>query len=265
MPSLASSWTVEENDIGGDTYTFTLRENVRFHDESPWNCDVAKLNFDHLLEGALRSQHGWYGVPLYTEDWFCNSDVEFVLRTNYKHGPYLQELTFIRPIRMISPAAFVNDNATDATLANSCHLDWGVIDGNDIVEDVVCAGIAGVYGTGPFIFDSRKTVTVSIPDGNTEDLDNEVLFTAFGDYWGGAPAIKRLEIKRYETSDEVKAALYLRLRIASNIKSLFVCFIRPIFRMSFCYSTRACHPLMISMSAKQSSILSTRHHLSRKN
>lgn len=207
LPSLATSWTVEENNIGGDTYIFTLREGVKFHDGSSWNCDVAKLNFDHLLSGELRTRHGWYGIPLYTEDWSCNDDYEFVLRTNFKHGPYLQELTFIRPIRMISPAAFVNGNSTDPISANSCSLDWGVIDGKDVAEDVICAGIAGIYGTGPFVFDSRDTVTITNDAGEEAEADNEVVFSAFEDYWGGAPAVKRLEVKRYETSEAVKAAL----------------------------------------------------------
>ena len=203
LPSLATSWTIEENDIGGDTYTFTLRENVLFHDGTPWNCDAAKLNFDHLFAGELGStKHGWYGVGQHTESWFCNGDMEFVLETNQKHGPYLQELTLIRPIRMISPAAFV-DGGADPIKANSCQLAWGIIDGNEFSEDVVCAGIAGIYGTGPFVFQSRDSVT----DGAGDQYDNEVVFTSNPNYWGGAPAFERLVVQRYETSEDVKTAL----------------------------------------------------------
>ena len=43
-PALASSWTVANNNAGGQDYTFTLRPNVKFHDGAAWNCDVAKLN-----------------------------------------------------------------------------------------------------------------------------------------------------------------------------------------------------------------------------
>ena len=49
--------------------------------------------------------------------WFCNDDNQFVLRTNAKHGPYLQELTLIRPVRMISPNSFVNGNTTGKSQA----------------------------------------------------------------------------------------------------------------------------------------------------
>lgn len=61
LPALAKSWSLSED---GKEYTFMLRENVLFHDGAEWNCDVAKLNFDHVLAGALRSPdwHGWYGL-----------------------------------------------------------------------------------------------------------------------------------------------------------------------------------------------------------
>jgi len=141
-PSLASAWDVTPNDIGGDTYTFQLRQGVKFHDGEDWNCAVAKLNLDHVLAGVLANEkHGWYGVGKYTQDWYCNNEMEFVIRTNFKHGPYLQELTLIRPIRMISPKAFMNGNATDPATSNSCQLDWGTASHTDYQEEVNCAGI----------------------------------------------------------------------------------------------------------------------------
>ena len=203
LPSLATSWTIEENSMGGDAFTFTLRENVRFHDGTPWDCAAAKMNFDHLFAGELGStKHGWYGVGEYTDNWYCNGDMEFVINTSQKHGPYLQELALIRPARFISPAAFV-DGGADPIKANSCQLAWGVIDGTEVSEDVVCAGITGIYGTGPFAFESKDTVI----DGAGDTYDNEVVFSVNEDYWGGVPGFERLVIKRYETSEDVKAAL----------------------------------------------------------
>jgi len=211
VPSLAASYRVEkDNELGGDTITFTLQEGVTFHDGQPWNCAAAKLNFDHVLAGALRDYHGWYGLPKVTEDWFCNNDMEFVIRTNQKHGPFLQELTLIRPIRMVSPAVFPNGNASDPFLENSCNLNWGTINAvetdTQILEEIKCVGLKGVAGTGPFKFDSRETVTITTDEGETE-VDNKVVFTAHESYWDGAPDIKRLEVIRYESSEEVKAAL----------------------------------------------------------
>ena len=191
VPSLATSWTTAPNDIGGDTYTFQLREGVKFHDGADWNCTVAKLNFDHILALA-DTKHSWYGVGTKTEDWFCNNDMEFVMRTNLKHESYLNELALIRPTRMISPNAFVGGVDSDPLENNSCHLDWGE------VGDVNCAGIESVSGTGPF-----KYVSKQVADGTT----TQVLFEGNADYWGGAPEIERLEIVRYTSDKEVKEAL----------------------------------------------------------
>ena len=199
IPSLAIAWDVKSNNIGGDTYTFTLRQGVKFHDGADWNCDVAKLNFDHILAGPLAdTKHGWYGVGTNTEDWFCNSEFEFVMRTNKKHEAYLHELTLIRPTRMISPNAFVNGNATDPLESNSCHLDWGVVDGVDAQEKVTCAGIKSISGTGPLKYSSKE---------EADGLTTRVIFEANKDYWGGAPDFERLEVVQYSTSEQVKAAL----------------------------------------------------------
>jgi ABC-type transport system substrate-binding protein len=201
--TLATDWTIQPNDIGGDTYTFTLRESVKFHDGADWNCEVAKLNFDHIFAGALKeTQHGWYGVGRFTDNWLCNDAGQFIVNTNTKHAPYMQELALIRPVRMISPNAFVvtdpSTNGTDALDANSCHLDWGTIDKTEFNEEVNCAGIQSIAGTGPFKFDSKE-----IADG----ADTRVIFTAHEDYWGGVSAVKRLEVVRYVSDIAVRDAL----------------------------------------------------------
>lgn len=201
VPALATTWTVQPNDIGGDTYTFILRQGVKFHDGADWDCDVAKLNFDHILAKPLaQNKHGWYGVGTNTEDWYCNNDMEFVMRTNLKHEAYLHELTLIRPTRMISPNAFVvaEGNSTDPFKANSCHLDWGTVSGVEGQEEVNCVGIKSISGTGPFKYSSKE---------EADGLTTRVVFEGNEDYWGGAPDIERLEIVRYATSDQVKKAL----------------------------------------------------------
>ncbi|KAL3939759.1 MAG: hypothetical protein SGARI_001251 [Bacillariaceae sp.] len=198
IPALAQSWVVTSNNIGGDTYTFQLPTGVKFHDGADWNCTVAKMNFDHIFAGSLKeSKHGWYGVGKYTDNWSCNSETEFVVNTNFKHGPYLQELSLIRPVRMMSPNAFPELGANPLD-ANTCHVDWGMVDKTEALEAVNCVGIESIAGTGPFVYDSSVEA-----DGQVE----RAIFTAHEDYWGGAPAIKRLEIVRYATASDVKAAL----------------------------------------------------------
>jgi len=203
LPALAKSWSITDTPNGGQEYTFTLRENVYFHDGQPWNCEAAKMNFDHVLAKPLTTPdwHGWYGLPKIISEWTCDGDMEFRVKTISKYYPFLQEMTFIRPLRMLSPGAFAFGNTTDPITANSCHVGWGEISLEG--EVVTCAGISAISGTGPFAFSSRSTSTTK--DG--DEVDDEVTFVGNKNYWAGAPSIETLKIVRYESSEDVKVAL----------------------------------------------------------
>ncbi|KAL7545637.1 hypothetical protein ACHAWF_008988 [Thalassiosira exigua] len=204
LPALASGWSVSDAEEGQE-YVFMLRDGVTFHDGAGWDCSVAKLNFDHVLAGGLRTPdwHGWYGLMSQINTWECNDDGDFVITTKDKYFPFLQELSFIRPLRMLSPNSFINGIFTDPYTANSCHAGWGNVTGNEGMQDVACAGITDPIGTGPYSLESRTPVQL---DEETT-ADGEVVFKAFADYWGGAPDIETLKVVRYEDSDAVKAAL----------------------------------------------------------
>jgi peptide/nickel transport system substrate-binding protein len=51
-PWLASAWRVSGD---GLTYTFTLRDGVKFHDGAPWNAEALKLNLEHMRDPATKS------------------------------------------------------------------------------------------------------------------------------------------------------------------------------------------------------------------
>ena len=199
IPALAESWTVADTPgADGQTYTFTLRSGVTFHDGAAWNCAAAKQNFDHVLAEPLRTAdyHGWYGLVQEVSEWSCSSDTEFVVKTKSKYYPFLQELSFIRPLRMLSPNAFVGTPLD----GNSCPKGWGVITEGDVT--VNCAGISDIYGTGPFALSDRTTVE---KDG--EDVDTEVIFLRNNNYWGDLPDIETLRIVYYDSALKVKEAL----------------------------------------------------------
>jgi peptide/nickel transport system substrate-binding protein len=47
VPGLATEWTISED---GLTWTFKLREDVTFHDGTPFNAEALKANFDRILD-----------------------------------------------------------------------------------------------------------------------------------------------------------------------------------------------------------------------
>ena len=93
LPSLATSWSVEDIAGGGQRYAFTLRSGVKFHDGAAWNCAAAKLNFDHVLAKPLLSgdYHGWYSLMDQITGWECKGEM-FELTTKSKYYPLLQVL-----------------------------------------------------------------------------------------------------------------------------------------------------------------------------
>jgi len=193
-PALASSWTAADKLGGGQEYRFMLRQGVTFHDGSAWNCAAAKLNFDHVLAKPLTTGdwHGWYDLPKQIQTWSCAGTYEFVVTTKDKYYPLLQELTYIRPLRMLSPAKFASGSTTDPKTQNSCHAGWGSITGNG--ETITCAGITGASGTGPF----RYIETLSNGDAK---------FERNAAHWRSAPQVETIILKKYADSSQVMAAL----------------------------------------------------------
>jgi peptide/nickel transport system substrate-binding protein len=53
VPGLAASWQVSPD---GLTYTFVLRQDVKFHDGTPFNADAVKANLIRVLDPANHSQ-----------------------------------------------------------------------------------------------------------------------------------------------------------------------------------------------------------------
>ena len=51
VPALAESWDVSPN---GQSYTFHLRKNVKFHDGTPWNAEAAKFNMDRMTNTSFK-------------------------------------------------------------------------------------------------------------------------------------------------------------------------------------------------------------------
>ena len=101
-PLLATSWTQSSD---GLTYTFTLRQGVKFQDGSPFNAQAVKFSFDRLLSPTtFKAQPGILGGKTGIDHVTVVDDnhVQFVLKT--KLAPFVAALTQTQAA-IVSPAS----------------------------------------------------------------------------------------------------------------------------------------------------------------
>ena len=102
VPELATSWDVLDE---GKTHVFHLRQGVKFHDGTAFDAQVAKWNFDRILDSAVNS---W--VRPYYEDIEAVEVVDkYTLRVRTKHpaGDLPIALAgYFQGIPMASPKSF---------------------------------------------------------------------------------------------------------------------------------------------------------------
>ncbi|MEQ8677696.1 MAG: ABC transporter substrate-binding protein [Aggregatilineales bacterium] len=144
-PALATEWTVNED---ATEYIFTLRQDVTFHDGTPFNAEAVQFTFDRIVDPDT------------------NSQMAFSFIGPYAGSEVLDEYTIA--VRFSTPNAAFLDGVShpqlgpvSPTAVEALGEDWG---------------FSGIVGTGPFIFESytpdSEVVLVRNPDYNwgNEDL-----------------------------------------------------------------------------------------------
>ncbi|MDQ3793075.1 MAG: ABC transporter substrate-binding protein, partial [Actinomycetota bacterium] len=115
---------IPEPEDGGRSYTFTLREGVKFHDGAPFNAEAVKFNFDRWRDsknpyhtgGGGQSENFAYYVGQFggvdDDSIITGVDVvdEYTVRINLKQpqGPFLKNVA-MSPFGMASPKAIEED------------------------------------------------------------------------------------------------------------------------------------------------------------
>lgn len=116
-PSLAETWEVSED---GLTYTFHLKENIRFSDGSGFNAEVVKLNLD-ALPGIMGQYNGMFGLTSsIIKSTEAKDEYTVVLHLTRPYYGVLNDMAMMSPMGMMSANAYKEDmTLSDATLTTS--------------------------------------------------------------------------------------------------------------------------------------------------
>ncbi|GAA0328651.1 ABC transporter substrate-binding protein [Bacillus carboniphilus] len=99
VPSLVKEWDISDD---GKTYTFSLREDVTFHDGTDFNAEAVKFNFERMLDPDFGSPRKSELELIDQVNVVNETTLEVVLTEPY--APFLSVLTD-RAGMMISPTA----------------------------------------------------------------------------------------------------------------------------------------------------------------
>lgn len=149
-PSLASEWTISDD---GTVYTFSLRDDVTFHDGSEFNADAVVFNFKRMLN----EEHPYHDTGPFPLAFFFDAiesveatgehEVTFQLEEPY--APFLSNLAY--PTGLIVSPATIEEHGEEVARNPS--------------------------GTGPFRFEEWQS-------------NSRVVVTRNEDYWDGAPSLE---------------------------------------------------------------------------
>lgn len=152
QPALATEWKVSED---GKSYVFTLREGVLYSDGSTLTAENVKRNIEAVLQNM--GKHSWLEAVSIIEKVEAIDELKVKIDLKESYYPFLQELTLIRPLRMLGDSGFPASGST--------------------AEEIVTP-----VGTGPWV------LTDYVKDSHAE-------FTRNDNYWGEKPKIGKVIIK----------------------------------------------------------------------
>ena len=158
---LAESWDISDD---GKTYTFHIRDGVKFSDGEVCDANAIKANFDAIIEN--KDRHTWLEMMNLLVGVSAPDDKTFVIELSEPYYPLLTDLGVTRPFAMISPKAMKDGSTKDGVNA---YIGTGPYVLTDFVTDeyAVFEANENYWGEQPKI----KKITVKvIPDNQTRIL-----------------------------------------------------------------------------------------------
>jgi peptide/nickel transport system substrate-binding protein len=184
-PGLATEWEVSPDAL---TYTFTLRDGIKFHDGTDFNAEAVCFNFDrwYNFKGPLQSPSASYYYSAFFGG-FKNNESEDLSDPLYKsceaRDPTTAVITLTRPSASLLGALVQQAFSIASPQAlQEFKADAGTLDEEVGFRPTGTFGTEHPIGTGPFKFESWTR-------------EDRLVLTRNDDYWGEKAKLDQLIIR----------------------------------------------------------------------
>lgn len=151
IPSLATSWEISPD---GKAYTFHLRKGVKFSDGTPFNAEAVRFSLERWRQ---KPEHSSITASKALENIEIVDSDTVKLHFNTCYYPILTELTYPRPVRIISPSAVAPAGEPNGKFVKP-------------------------IGTGPWMVESYSK-------------DQQAVLVRNPNYWGDMPKLSKIVLK----------------------------------------------------------------------
>lgn len=168
VPELAESWDISDDNL---TYTFHLRDNLKFSDGSPLTAEDVKFTLELLNDPAYSGTADFTDIVIAGTDEFKNGDA-----TGLSGIKVLDDQTVEITTEKVNPRAL---GVLGGMVLSKAYYGAGYKKGNlDYLRDLY----AKPLGAGPFKFDKYVT-------------GQEIRYDANENYWDGRPKLNHVIYK----------------------------------------------------------------------
>jgi peptide/nickel transport system substrate-binding protein len=214
-PGLATEW--EPNDEG-TAYTFQLRDDVTFHDGTPFNAEAVCFNFDrwYNFEGSFQNPDAtYYWQTVFggfaNNDPQVNPDLgESLYESCAANGDTEVTLNLTKPSASFIPSlALTNFTIASPTALEEYGADEGSVNEDGVFQPSGTYGTEHPTGTGPFRFVEwqvgERLVMERNPDywGDFEGNIGQLIFQPVSDNAARLQALQSGEISGYDLVEPV--------------------------------------------------------------
>jgi peptide/nickel transport system substrate-binding protein len=250
-PGLAASW---ESSPDFTSYTLKLRNDVKFHDGTPFNAQAVKFTFDRIVDPATKS-----GAALSALGPYDSSEVidDYTIKVNFKEGngaflnmattvwlspqsptaiqqwgpDYQDHLSGAGPFMMTE---YVHDD--HITLVKNPDYTWGPTIFNHTGPAILDSLVYRLLPEDATRLAALKSGEVDVIDRvGPEDLTSlsaDSNYKTFSGETGGAPWILQVNVKRAPTDDPVvRQAMTMTFDQTAIVDLLFKGTLEPAFNL----------------------------------